>query len=78
MGISRDLTARNLAGLADGSVEQVRVRMLPDGRMTREDAAQYLGRQAKTLAMWALRGKGPLNKSRRQGLLLPAGPRRLH
>jgi hypothetical protein len=27
--------------------------------MTRQDAAKYLGRQPKTLAMWALVGKGP-------------------
>lgn len=59
MGVSRNLTARQLAGLADGGVEQVRVRILPDGRMTREDAARYLGHQPKTLAMWAISGKGP-------------------
>ena len=46
-----------LSGLAN--FEQVRVRILPDGRMTREDAAKYLGREAKTLAMWQLQGKGP-------------------
>jgi hypothetical protein len=40
-------------------VEHVRVRMLPDGRMPRQDAARYLGHQPKTLAMWASRGKGP-------------------
>ena len=40
-------------------VEQVRVRVLPDGRMTRKDAAKYLGRKPKTLAMWELVGKGP-------------------
>jgi Helix-turn-helix domain len=27
--------------------------------MTRKDAARYLGHQPKTLAMWALLGKGP-------------------
>ncbi len=59
MGLPRDLTARHLAGLADAPVEQVRVRVLPDGRMSREDAARYLGRKSKTLAMWALQGKGP-------------------
>jgi hypothetical protein len=37
----------------------VRVRVLPDGRMTRDDAARYLGHQPKTLAMWHLQGKGP-------------------
>ena len=47
--------------LATGSeaVEIVRIRVLPDGRMTREDAARYLGMKPKTLAMWALQGKGP-------------------
>ena len=33
--------------------------MLPDGRMTRRDAAGYLGVAEKTLAMWAMDGKGP-------------------
>jgi hypothetical protein len=41
------------------TVDRVRVRVLPDGRMTREDAAKYLGHQPKTLAMWQLQGKGP-------------------
>jgi hypothetical protein len=40
-------------------VDVVRVRILPDGRMTRDDAARYLGLKPKTLAMWALQGKGP-------------------
>lgn len=43
----------------DGAVEQVRVRILPDGRMARTDAARYLGVAEKTLAMWALVDKGP-------------------
>ena len=43
----------------DGGIEQVRVRVLPDGRMTRENAATYLGMKSKTLAMWELEGKGP-------------------
>jgi len=30
--------------LAEPAIEQVRVRILPDGRMTRKDAAKYLGR----------------------------------
>ena len=40
-------------------VEVVRCRVLPDGRMSREDAATYLGMKSKTLAMWELEGKGP-------------------
>lgn len=41
------------------AIERVRVRVLPDGRMTRADAARYLGVTPKTLAMWQLQGKGP-------------------
>jgi hypothetical protein len=40
-------------------VEPVRVRVLPGGRMDRENAAKYIGRKPKTLAMWALNKKGP-------------------
>lgn len=39
--------------------EQVRVRVLPDGRMALDDAARYLGHKPKTLSMWKLQGKGP-------------------
>jgi len=48
--------ARNDAPLR---VEKVVIRVLPDGRMTRRDAAAYLGMKPKTLAMWAWEGKGP-------------------
>jgi hypothetical protein len=41
------------------ALETVRIRMLPDGRMTREDAARYLGHAPKTLAQWQIAGKGP-------------------
>ena len=41
------------------TLETPRVRVLPDGRMTRDDAATYLGLKAKTLSMWQLQGKGP-------------------
>ena len=40
-------------------VEEVRVRVLPDGRMSRRDAARYIGVSTKTMAMWKLEGKGP-------------------
>ena len=43
----------------ENGIEQVRVRILPDGRMARNDAANYLGLKPKTLAMWAMEGKGP-------------------
>lgn len=40
-------------------MDRVRCRVLPDGRMTRRDAAAYLGFAEKTLAMWELQKKGP-------------------
>ena len=48
-----------MAMVESAGVEKVRVRVLPDGRMTRNDAAKYLGHASKTLAMWHLSGKGP-------------------
>ena len=45
--------------LAETKIENVRVRVLPDGRMTRDHAAIYLGLKPKTLAMWAVMRKGP-------------------
>ena len=39
------------------AIEQVTVRVLPDGRVSRFDAAAYLGLSAKTLRQWAVDGK---------------------
>jgi hypothetical protein len=47
------------AGGAAAADEQVRVRVLPDGRMDRKNAARYLGHAEQTLASWATMGKGP-------------------
>ncbi len=44
---------------AENQIERIRVRVLPDGRLSRADAARYLGRAKKTLEMWSLEGKGP-------------------
>lgn len=56
-------TIENVAGREIEShkadLEPIRVRVLPDGRMDRENAAKYLGKKPKTLAMWELQGKGP-------------------
>ncbi len=38
---------------------QQRITVLPDGRLSRNDAAKYLGRAPKTLAEWARLGTGP-------------------
>ncbi len=44
---------------APAAVELVKVRVLHDGRMSRRDAARYIGVQDKTLANWTLMKKGP-------------------
>lgn len=48
-----------MQGSYGGRIEHVSIRVLPDGRMTRSDAARYLGLRPKTLAMWMMLGKGP-------------------
>ena len=40
-------------------VEVIRVRVLPDGRVDRKNAAMALGREPKTLAEWKRLGLGP-------------------
>ena len=40
-------------------LDRVRIRVLPDGRVTRADAARFLGCSPKTLAMYAMKAKGP-------------------
>lgn len=44
------------------SVDNVRVRVLPDGRVSRSDAAAFLGVAPKTMACWASLGLGPMPK----------------
>lgn len=41
------------------AVETVRVRVLPSGKVSREDAARAMGRTTKTLSEWARNGIGP-------------------
>ncbi len=42
------------------TVQQEVVRVLPDGRVAREDSAKFLGRKPKTLAEWSRLGIGPM------------------
>ncbi len=44
----------------ESAIERVKVRVLPDGRMTRRDAAEYLGIAVKTVAMWDLENPAKL------------------
>jgi hypothetical protein len=46
--------------VVEPAIERVRVRLLPDGRMTRRDAARYLGVAVKTIAMWDLKDPNKL------------------
>lgn len=43
----------------DGEVSYTTVRATPDGRLTRKEAAKYLGLAENTLANWKSRGEGP-------------------
>jgi hypothetical protein len=40
-------------------METINVTMTPDFRLSRKDAAAFLGLSSKTLANWAFRGLGP-------------------
>ena len=46
--------------IEESAIERVKVRILPDGRMTRRDAAKYLGIAVKTVAMWDLENPAKL------------------
>lgn len=41
------------------ALDRVKVTVLPGGRLSRRDAAAYLGRAASTLENWASTGRGP-------------------
>ena len=42
------------------ALERAAVRVTPDGRLSRGDAATYLGVKDKTLAKWTCEGRGPV------------------
>lgn len=41
------------------AIDRVRIRVTPDGRVNRRDAALFLGKSPKTLAEWMRLGLGP-------------------
>jgi hypothetical protein len=41
------------------TIDRIRVRVLPDGRLDASNAARYIGHSPKTLAQWRLHRKGP-------------------
>lgn len=40
-------------------IDTVKVRVLPDGRLSRRDAAAFLGVTPQTMAGWSVQGTGP-------------------
>jgi hypothetical protein len=55
----RKSTAALPTAAPSAGIDHVRVRVLPDGRMDRRNAALYVGHAEKTFAEWATKGKGP-------------------
>ncbi len=57
------MATENVAGrpveIETVEVEVVRVRVLPNGNMDSNNAAKYVNRAPKTLAMWRMQGIGP-------------------
>lgn len=45
--------------MVDVNVEQLKIRVTPDGRVDRPGAALVMGRAPKTLAQWKSKGIGP-------------------
>ncbi len=45
--------------MLEDNIDQARIRLSPDGRMSRADAAIFLGLKPKTLSMWAWERRGP-------------------
>lgn len=43
----------------EDAIDTIRIRVLPDGRVSRRDAAKIFDRSPRTLADWKLRGWGP-------------------
>jgi hypothetical protein len=44
----------------EDAIQRLRIRVLPDGRVSRADAAVFLGMTEGTMRNWACRGVGPL------------------
>ena len=54
-----EVVARRNVEIETTDIEPVRVRVLPNGNMDSNNAAKYLNRSPKTLAMWRMQGIGP-------------------
>ncbi len=54
-----EIVAGRPVEIETAEIEPVRVRVLPNGDMDSNNAAKYVGRAPKTLAMWRMQGIGP-------------------
>ena len=59
MSLITEAVAGRKVELHEDELEPVRVRILPNGNMDSNNAAKYVGRAPKTLAMWRMQGIGP-------------------
>ena len=59
MPLTTEAVAGRKVELHEVEIEPVRVRILPNGNMDSNNAAKYVGRAPKTLAMWRMQGIGP-------------------
>ncbi len=57
--IMTEVVAGRPVEIETAEIEPVRVRVLPNGNMDSNNAAKYVGRAPKTLAMWRMQGVGP-------------------
>ena len=54
-----EVVAARPVEIETAEIEPVRVRVLPNGNMDSNNAAKYLDRAPKALAMWRMQGRGP-------------------
>ncbi len=54
-----EIVAGRPVEIETAEIEPVRVRVLPNGNMDSNNAAKYVWRAPKTLAMWRMQGIGP-------------------
>ncbi len=57
--VTTEVVAGRPVGIETAEIEPVRVRVLPNGNMDSNNAAKYVNRAPKTLAMWRMQGIGP-------------------
>ena len=59
MALMENMMEAAAVKIDESAIERVKVRVLPNGNMDSNNAAKYVGRAPKTLAMWRMQGVGP-------------------